>query len=68
MLYDIIVLESFTLFYVTITVTVSYNVTDVWQCNHNVNLTITLDFQNKDIKRKKKRILNKKTSVQASYI
>ena len=42
-------------------VTMSSNVTDVWQCNHDVTLTLTLD-PNKENKSKKKtkKKLNKK--------
>ena len=52
--------------YVTITVTVSSNVTDVWQYDYDINLILTLDPRIK--KRKRKRKLNKKARVQASYI
>ena len=49
-LYDIIVLEPSTMFHVTITVT------DVWQCDHDVTLTLTLDPKIKIWKEKKKNI------------
>ena len=32
---------------VTITMTMSFDVTDVWQCDHDVTLTLTLDLNNK---------------------
>jgi len=48
-LYDVILLEPFTsfsvtLWLVTITVTMSSDVTDVWQCDHDITLTLTLDL------------------------
>ena len=47
----------------------SSDVTDVWQCDHDITLTLTLD-PNKENKRKKekKRELNKESSVQASHV
>ena len=42
-------------------------VTDVWQCDHNVTLTLTLD-PNKENKKKRKRELNKKVSIQALHV
>ena len=46
----------------TVTVTMSSDVTDVWQHDHNVTLTLTLSFLEKKNKSKenKKGILNKK--------
>jgi len=58
---------SVTLWLVTVTVIMSSDVTDVWQCDHDVTLTLTLD-PNKENKRKKKRELNKETNIQALYI
>ena len=48
--YDVILLESSTFFsviswLVTVTVTISYDVTDVWQYDHNVILTLTLSLK-----------------------
>ena len=71
MLYNIILLESsmsfsVTLWLVTVNVTVSSDMTDVWQCNHNITLILTLnpnkENKNKN-KNKNKRKLNKKASV-----
>jgi len=67
-LYDIIVLELSTMFYMTITVTISSDVTDVWQCDYDVTLTLTLDPKIKIWKRKRKRTLNEKASIQALHI
>jgi len=58
-LYDIIFLEpsiifSVTSWLVTITVTMLYDMTDVWQCNHDITLTLTLN-PNKEKKNKKKK-------------
>ena len=42
--------------HVTITVTMLYDVTDVWQCDHDVTLTLILDpRRNKTEKNKKKK-------------
>ena len=42
------------LWLVTITVIMSSDVTDVWQCDLDITLTLTLDLKNK--KQKEKRI------------
>jgi len=68
MLYDVILPEpsisfSVTSWLVTITVTVSSDVTGVWQCDHNTTLTLTLD-PNKE----KRRELNKKANIQALHL
>ena len=42
----------------TITVTMSSGVTDMWQYDSDITLTLTLDL-NKEIKEKRKRKLNK---------
>ena len=63
MLYDVILPELSISFSVTITVAMSPNVTDVWWCDHDVTLTLTLDPH-----KEKKRELNKETSIQASYV
>jgi len=58
MLYDIIFLEpsipfSVTLWLVTITVTMSSDMTDMWKCNHVITLTLTLSLEKKNkLKRK----------------
>jgi len=54
---------------VTITVTVSSDVTDVLQCDHDITLTLILNLskENKSKKGKKKE-LDKETSIQALYI
>ena len=69
-LYDIILPEPSIFFsviswLVTITVTVSSNVTDVWQCYHDIILTLTLapNKENKRKKEKRKENLNKEASV-----
>ena len=59
-LYDIILLESsiffsVTLWLVTITVTMSSDVTDVWQCDYNVTLTLTLSLEKKNKSKKMKK-------------
>jgi len=64
MLYDIILLESsisFSMILWLVTITMS---SDMWQCDHDITLTLTLD-PNKENKRKNKktRKLNKETSV-----
>ena len=41
----------------------SSDVTDVWQCDYDVTLSLTLDLN-----KEKKRELNKETSIQASHI
>ena len=43
----------------TVTMTMLSDVTDVWQCDHNVILTLTLDPN----KEKEKKELNKESSV-----
>ena len=48
MLYNIILLEFFIFFsvtswLVTVTVTMSSDVTDVWQCDYDITLALTLD-------------------------
>ena len=48
-LYDIILSKSSTFF----SVTMSLDVTDVWQCDHDVTLTLILDLH-KENKRKNK--------------
>jgi len=58
-LYNIILLKPFIsfsviLWLITITVTMLSDVTDVWQCDHDVTLNLTLD-SNKENKRKKKK-------------
>ena len=68
-LYDIILLEPFTSFsmiswLVTITMTVSSDVTDVWQYDHDITLILTLDpNKEKKRKKKKKKKLNKEASI-----
>jgi len=67
-LYDIILSESFMSFpviswLVTVTVIMSSDVTDMWQYDHNISLTLTLDP-----KKEKKRKLNKKSSIQALHV
>ena len=53
----------------TITVTMSSDVTDVWQCDHDVTITLTLSLEKKMTqKENEKEILNKKTIVQALHI
>jgi len=50
---------------------VSSDVTDVWQCDSDITLTLTLDLNkeyNKKRKKKRKRELNKETSIQALYV
>ena len=55
----------------TINATVSYDVTNMWQCDLDITLTLTID-PNKEYSKKKekerKRKLNKETSIQASYV
>jgi len=56
--YDIILLEpstscSVTLWLVTITITMSSDVTGVLQRDHDITLTLTLSSQNEKIKKKK---------------
>ena len=51
-----------------VTMTISSDVTDVWQYNYNITLTLTLDLRIKKSKEKRKRKLNKKARVQALYI
>ena len=65
MLYDIILPEPFTFFSV-----ISWLVTDMWQCYHDIILTLTLapNKENKRKKEKRKENLNKEASVQASHI
>ena len=58
---------SVTLWLVTVTVTMSYDVTDVWQCDHDVTLTLILNL-NKENKSKKKKKLNKEISIQALHV
>ena len=41
----------------TTTVTMSSDVTDMWQCDHDITLTLTLHLENKN------KILNEKTSI-----
>ena len=58
-LYNIILLKPFIsfsviLWLITITVTMLSDVTDVWQCDHDVTLNLTLD-PNKENKRKKEK-------------
>jgi len=66
MLYNIILPEpsmSFSIisWLVTITVTMSSDVTDVWQCDHDVTLILTLSLENKNkLKENENEILNKK--------
>ena len=52
--------------HVTINATVSYDVTNVWQCDLDITLILTLD-PNKEYSKKKrkkrKRELNKETSI-----
>jgi len=60
-LYDIIFLESsmsfsVTSWLVTVTMTMSSNVTDVWQCNHDITLILTLNLNKENKSKKKKRI------------
>jgi len=45
---------SVTLWLVTITVTMSSDVTDMWQCDHDVTLTLILN-PNKENKSKRKK-------------
>ena len=70
--YDIILPEPFTsffvtLWFVTITVTMSSDATDMWQHDHDVTLTLTLSFK---IKKKRKEnilesnVLNSNISTQ----
>ena len=60
MLYNIIILEYSTIFYciscdcVTVTVTMSYEVTDVQQYDSNVTLILTLDLKNRKVNQKEK--------------
>jgi len=67
--YDIILLELFTsfsmiLWLVIITVTMSSDVTDVWQCNHDITLTLTLSLKRKiNQKENKNEIFNEKISI-----
>ena len=53
-------------------VTMSYDITDVWQCNPDITLTLTLDLNKehnrKKKKKKRKKELNKETNVQVLYI
>ena len=53
-------------------VTMSYDVTDVWQCDPDITLTLILDpnkeYNRKKKKKKRKKELNKKTNIQASYV
>ena len=58
----------------TITVTVLPDVIDVWQCDHDITLSLTLNLS-KESKRKKvkgnrqkERELNKETSIQALHV
>jgi len=61
--------ESSISFFVTSwLVTMSYDVTDVWQCDHDVTLLLTLDPNKENKRKKKKRELNKETSVQTSHV
>ena len=66
MLYDIILLELFTFFFIiswliTITMTMLSDVTDVWQNDHNIILTLISSLEKKNkLKENKKEILNKK--------
>ena len=66
MLYNIILPEpsmSFSIisWLVTITVTMSSDVTDVWQCDHDVTLILTLSLENKNkLNENENEILNKK--------
>ena len=53
---------------VTITVTLSSDVTDVWQYDHDITLTLILNPRIKRQKEKRKRKLNKKTRFQTLYI
>jgi len=48
----------------------SSDVTNVWQCDHDITLTLTLDpnKENKREKTKKKRKLNKETNIQALHV
>ena len=68
-LYVIILLELFMFFsvilwLVTVYVTMSSDVTDVWQCDCDIILTLTLDLSKENKrKKKKKRKLNKKASI-----
>ena len=66
-LYNIILPESSMSFsiiswLVTITVTMSSDVTDMWQCDHDVTLILTLSLENKNkLKENENEILNKKS-------
>ena len=54
------------LWLVIITVTILSDVTDVWQCDHDVTLILILDLnkeREKKKKEKRKRELNKETSI-----
>ena len=54
----------------TVTVTMSSDVTDVWQCDYDIILALTLDPNKEKIKEKRKRKgnLDETTSVQALHI
>ena len=67
MLYNVILSEPSTSFFmtlwlVTITVIMSSDVTDVWQCDCDITLTLTLD-PNKENKRKRKKKKKKKREL-----
>jgi len=53
-LYDIIVLELSTIFHMTVTITILFDVNDVWQCDCDITLTLTLNLRIKKRKRKEK--------------
>ncbi len=48
----------------TITVTMSSDVTDVWQCDYDVTLTLTLvPYKENKMKEEKNRKLDKETNI-----
>jgi len=58
-LYDIILPEfsmsfSMTSWLVTVTVTISSDVTDVWQCDHDVILSLTLNLSKENTRKREK--------------
>ena len=69
MLYNISLSElslsfSVTSWLVTITVTMSSDVTDVWQCDYDVTLTLTLvPYKENKMKEEKNRKLDKETNI-----
>ena len=60
--------SSISFFVTSWLVTMSSDVTDVWQCDHDVTLLLTLDPNKENKRKKKKRELNKETSVQTSHV